>query len=200
MLVLVHVFLEPTFSKRLIYAVDFRDEGVAQLVELFVVMADPFFTLWVKLIVDTVGARDFVRKRVHVVAEDLFQLFKSANNLLLDALSGEGRVVHKLVLQDLARVWSVLRSVQTHLLEQILEVGRRLNLTVDFPEVFLVVFEGQFLIVGVHRVCPSEWLELHFQQEQGGGRRENVCLHPVVLQAGGVAQVLLVSLPQLAQF
>lgn len=70
------VLFQTALPQCLVYATDLRYETVPELIELFVVVANPFFTVRVELFVCTVSPRDFVSERVAIVAQDVLKSFE----------------------------------------------------------------------------------------------------------------------------
>ena len=62
------VLFEEPFSQLLVYAIDVRNQGVPQLVELLLVVSHPLFALFVDFSVTAVRARVLVHEGVHVFA------------------------------------------------------------------------------------------------------------------------------------
>ncbi len=83
-LVLCLVFESSSLTKLFNQMVHFRDQIVSKFVKLFIVLADEFFTLRIKLIINSMFARYFISKGVHVVSKYLFQVLESSKNLRLD--------------------------------------------------------------------------------------------------------------------
>lgn len=82
--VLCLVFGGSSLTKLFYQMVHFWNQVVSQFVKLFIVLAHEFFTLRIKLIINSMFARYFVSKGVHVVSQYLFQILESSKNLRLN--------------------------------------------------------------------------------------------------------------------
>lgn len=198
LLILGHMLLKALLPKNFVKMINLWNKVDPQFVKLFVVMADEFFLLRIKLIVRSVSAWNFVREWIHIAAQDLLQVFEGGQDFWLNLFWVHMRVIGEGMLKHGVRFRPVFWVVTYHLLKDVLEDSWRLHLAIDLPKV-LLAFKCKLLVVRIVRVSPSEGLVFHLQQEKSGSSRKNVCLDTIVVQTFCGSQVRLSTLTSFAE-